>query len=106
MDIILILLATSALAGAAVGFRLKALALVPPAILIAVFSAVVLQMDGFGPGSGIATIVACLVLNQAAYILVQILGPALAFDRSLDNVRYCEPRRGRQQTVESNHCRQ
>ena len=83
MDIIVVMLATSALAGAAVGFRLKALALVPIALLIAVFSATVLHMNGFGRGSGIASIAACLILNQAAYIVVQIFGPGLASNRSL-----------------------
>ena len=99
MDIVLVLLATSVLAGAAVGFRLKALALVPIALLIAVFSAAILHMNGFGPGSGIATIVACLVSNQAAYVLVQILGPGLASDRSLDNVLDGEPHPARRGTM-------
>ena len=84
MDIVLVLLVTSALAGAAVGFRLKALALVPIGLLIAAFAAAVLHANGFGAGRGIATIVACLVLNQAAYILVQVLGPGIASDRTLD----------------------
>ena len=76
MDIVLVLLATSVLAGAAVGFRLKALALVPIALLIALFSATVLHMNGFGPGSGIATIVACLVSYQAALLLFKFSVPA------------------------------
>ena len=51
--------------------------------------------NGSGPGTGIATILACPALNQAAYIFVQIFGPRLTFDPSLDNVRDGEPRPGR-----------
>ena len=69
----LVLLAASALIGAAAGLRLKVFALVPIALLIALVSAAVLHMNGFGPGSGIVIIIACLGLNQAAYILVQLV---------------------------------
>lgn len=65
--------AASALVGAAAGLRLKVFALVPIALLIALVSAAVLHMNGFGPGSGIVIIIACLGLNQAAYILVQLV---------------------------------
>jgi hypothetical protein len=74
MDIALVLLAASALIGATAGLRLKAFALAPIALLIALVSAAVLRLHGFGSGSGIVIVVACLVLNQAAYILVQIFG--------------------------------
>ena len=69
MDIALVLLAASALIGATAGLRLKVFALAPIALLIALVSAAVLRMHGFGSGSGIVIVVACLVLNQAAYIL-------------------------------------
>ena len=72
MGITLVLLAASALIGAITGLRLKVFALVPIALLIALVSAAVLHMNGFGPGSGIVIIIAGLSLNQAAYILVQI----------------------------------
>jgi hypothetical protein len=103
MHIALILLASSALVGAAAGLRLKALALVPIAILIAVFSAAVLHMNGFGSGAGIAILIACLILNQVTYLFVQVLGSGLASHHSLDNETNGEPCRGRQQAVEDDH---
>ena len=53
MGITLVLLAASALIGAAAGLGLKVFALVPIALLIALVSAAVLHMNGFGPRSGI-----------------------------------------------------
>jgi hypothetical protein len=103
MDIALVLLAASALIGAAAGLRLKALALVPVASLIAVFSAAALHMNGFGPRSGIVIIIGCLILNQAAYLLVQVLCSGLASDPSSDNVTDGEPSAGRQQAIEDDH---
>ena len=103
MDIALILLAASAFIGAAAGLHLKALALVPIALLIAVFSAAVLQMNGFGSGAGIAILIACLLLNQATYLFVQVLGSGLASPRSLNNVTHREPCPGRQQAIEDDH---
>lgn len=103
MDIVLILLAASALIGAAAGLRLKALALVPVAFLIAVFSAATLHMNGFGPRSGIVIVIGCLILNQAVYLLVQVLGSRLVSDPSLDNVTDGEPRAGGQQAIEDDH---
>ena len=76
MDIIVpVLLFTSALIGAAAGLRYKVFVLVPITMVIVLFSASVLHMHGFRPGSGIFIMVACLVVNQAAYMIVQILAP-------------------------------
>jgi hypothetical protein len=58
MDIALVLLAASALIGATAGLRLKAFALAPIALLIALVSTAVLRLHGFGPGSGIVIIIA------------------------------------------------
>jgi hypothetical protein len=35
-------------------------------------------MNDFGPWSGIAIVIACLILNQAAYLIVQIYSPTFA----------------------------
>lgn len=72
------LLAFSMLFGALAVLRFKILVLVPSALLIAFFSAAVLHMNDFGPWSGIAIVIACLILNQAAYLIVQIYSPTLA----------------------------
>ena len=104
MDIALILLAASALIGATAGLRFKVFVLAPIALLIALVSAAVLHRHGFGSGSGIVIVVACLVLNQAAYILVQIFGLSFrASDLSLDDVTDGEPGPGREQAVDDDH---
>jgi hypothetical protein len=83
-----VLLAVSLLIGAAAGLRYKVFVLVPIATSLAFVSAAVLHINGFGAGSGIVVIVACLALNQAAYIIVQIFAqtaPLISDDRA-DNV--------------------
>ncbi len=72
------LLAGSMLFGALAGIRFKILVLVPSALLIAFVSATVLHMNDFGPWGGIAIVLACLFLNQAAYLIVQIYNPTFA----------------------------
>ena len=91
------LLFTSALIGAAAGLRYKVFVLVPIALLIALGSAAVLRTNDFRTESGIATITACLVLNQAAYMIVQIFAPTdhLISDDGADS----EPSSGREEDV-------
>lgn len=104
MDIALVLLAVSALIGAATGLRFKAFALVPIALLIALVSAAVLRLSGFGTGGGIVVIIGCLVLNQATYILVQIVGLGYGDSNlSLNDVFDGVPSSGREQAVDNNH---
>lgn len=104
MDIALVLLAISALLGAATGLRFKALALVPIALLIALVSAAVLRVSGFGTGGGIVVIIGCLVLNQATYLLIQIGGLGYGDSNpSLDDVFDDVPRTGREQAVDNNY---
>lgn len=103
MDIALILLVASALIGAVAGLRFKVLVLVPIALLIALVSAAVLRMYGFGAGSGIVTIAACLVLSQAAYLLVQASPRPSAFDPSFDDVTDGVPSPCREQAIDGDH---
>jgi hypothetical protein len=104
MDIALVLLAASALIGATAGLRLKAIVLAPIALLIVIVSAAVLRMHGFGSVSGIVIVVACLVLNQAAYLLVELLDLKSGVScLSLDDVTDGEPGPGRKQTVDDDH---
>jgi hypothetical protein len=77
-----VLLAGSMLFGALAGIRFKILVLVPSALMIALFSAAVLHLNDFGPWSGIAIVIACLILNQAAYLIVQIYSPTFALRSS------------------------
>ena len=72
---VVVLLALSVLTGIAAGLRFQVFVLVPIALSIGLLSAAILRMHGFGSGSGIALTIACLVLDQAAYMLVQIGHP-------------------------------
>lgn len=103
MDIALILLVASALIGAVAGLRFKVLVLVPIALLIALVSAAVLRMYGFGAGSGIVTIAACLVLSQTAYLLVQTSPRSSAFDPSFDDVTDGVPSPSPEQAIDGDH---
>lgn len=103
MDIVLILLSISALIGTIAGLRFKIFVLVPISLLIVLVSAAVLRTHGFGPGSGIAIIVAGLVVNQAAYVLIQIGLGANASHPSLDDVTDGEPTSDRKQAVDDDH---
>lgn len=103
MDIVLVLLSTSALIGATAGLRFNVFVLVPIALLIVLVSAAVLNMHGFGPGSGIAVTVACLVVNQAAYVFIQIGLGASASDLSFDEVTDGKPATDRKQGADDDH---
>ena len=70
MTSILILLALSVLSGFVVGkSRFSWPALIVMGAVLAPLTAAVLQWQGFAPLPGIFTIVACLVVNQLAYVL-------------------------------------
>jgi hypothetical protein len=66
---ILILIALSALAGFAAGSFFRWSALVVTAVWLAPLAAFALQRQDFTAVSGISIIVACLAINQAAYVI-------------------------------------
>jgi hypothetical protein len=67
MTAMIVLLALSALIGFALGrFSWRAIAL--SSLALAVLASAVLHRQGFGPLAGIAIIVACLTINQMAYL--------------------------------------
>jgi hypothetical protein len=67
MCTVLILLALSALSGLALGASFSWHAISVSGVVLAGLSAATLHVAGFDALSGIATIVACLTLNQLAY---------------------------------------
>ena len=69
MNAILVLLAVSSLLGLVLGFYFSWLAIGVLGLALAFLSAVVLQHEGFGSLAGIAIIVACLTVNQLAYLI-------------------------------------
>jgi hypothetical protein len=76
MTSILILLALSTLSGFVLGRRyLTWHAILAAGAALAPLSAVVLQIQGFAALSGISTIVACLTVNQVAYLVGAICAP-------------------------------
>jgi hypothetical protein len=68
MNAILFLLAVDTLAGLALGLYFSWLAIVASGIALAVLAAAVLEREGHGALAGIAIIVACLRVNQIAYL--------------------------------------
>jgi hypothetical protein len=76
------LLAVSAFVGLVLGFYFSWRAILVSGLILAIVAATVLQWEGFGALAGIAIIVACLTVNQIAYLIGVTLvtrGP----DRSL-----------------------
>jgi hypothetical protein len=66
---ILILLAGSALVGFVLGCNFSWPAILVSGLLLAIISAVVVQKADFGAVAGIATLVACLTVNQISYLV-------------------------------------
>ena len=69
MSAILVLLAASALLGFALGLYFSWIAIVISGFVLAIVSAVVLQIEGVGFVAGVAIIVVCLAVNQIAYLI-------------------------------------
>jgi glucose dehydrogenase len=64
-----VLLALSAAIGLALGTSFSWFAILVPSVAVAGLSAAVLQIAGFGVIPGIAIVVACLTVNQLAYVM-------------------------------------
>jgi hypothetical protein len=79
MTVVIVLLALSAGTGLALGASFNWYAIPISSPPLAILSAAVLQMAGFGALSGIATVVACLTVNQITFV---IMGVILAYTRS------------------------
>jgi hypothetical protein len=69
MSSILILLALSALSGFVLASYFSWPAILVAGVVLAPLSAIVLQNQGFGALSGICVVVACLTINQVAYVI-------------------------------------
>jgi len=82
MSAAFILLALGAATGLALGTSFSWFAVLISSVVLAALSAAVLQIAGFGALSGIAIIVACLTVNQLAYVM----GVALA-NRGLEGAK-------------------
>jgi hypothetical protein len=80
MDVILLLLAVSAIVGLVLGLYFSWIAIAASGLVLAIVSAIVLQKEGFGFFSGISTVAACLTVNQLAYLV----GVTLAIRGSQD----------------------
>ena len=69
MNTVLILLTLSAVSGLALASSFSWYAIAMSGVVLAGLSAAALHLAGFGALSGIALIVACLTLNQLAYVV-------------------------------------
>jgi hypothetical protein len=68
MSAVILLIALSALIGFVLGTSFSWLAIAASSIGIAVLASAILQIQGFGALPGIAIAVACLTVNQMAYL--------------------------------------
>jgi hypothetical protein len=68
MGAVVILLTVSALIGFALAGTFSWFAIGVAGIALALFSAAMLHLQGFGALSGIAITAACLIVNQASYL--------------------------------------
>ena len=68
MSALVVLLALSVLIGFALGKSFSWVAIAASSAGIAVLSSAILQTQGFGALPGIALVVACLTVNQMAYL--------------------------------------
>ncbi|MHC2331406.1 hypothetical protein [Bradyrhizobium sp. USDA 4454] len=75
MTIALTLLLTSTLVGLATSFYFRVWTLMLVSPLIAVLAAIVLQSDGYAFATGAPIVVACLAVNQIAYLAGALLSP-------------------------------
>jgi membrane protein DedA with SNARE-associated domain len=68
-DVLLFLPVASATLGLVAGFFFSWIAILVSGSVLAILAAAVLQHESFGLLAGIAIIVACLTLNQIAYLI-------------------------------------
>jgi hypothetical protein len=69
MNAIFVLLAVSAILGVTLGLRFPWPAILVSGTVLSIVSATILQKAGFAYLEGIAIIVACLTINQVAYLI-------------------------------------
>jgi hypothetical protein len=98
MSVVVVLFALSALIGFALGKSFSFFAIGAASIGVAVVSTATLEMHGFGAASGIAIVVACMTLSQAAYLAATCSRQEL-FDKKTDK----EPRDRRGNNVAGKH---
>ena len=70
MTTVILLVALSALIGFSLGRSFSWFAIAASSIGIALLSSMILQIQGFSSLPGIAVVVACLTINQMAYLPV------------------------------------
>lgn len=73
MDVVLVAMAASALLGLATGLVFRVWAMGPVSLIVASGSAVAANFHGYGFMDGILTVVASLVISQAAYAVPTFL---------------------------------
>ena len=94
MNAVLILLAVSAIVGLVLGSYFSWIAILASGLVLAIASATVLQHMAFGVLAGIAIIVACLSVNQIAYLVGATLthrGPKERYASLLDDQPHDDP---------------
>jgi hypothetical protein len=87
MSALIVLLALSGLIGFALGKSFSWVAIAASSAGIAVLSSAILQTRGFGALPGIALVVACLTVNQMAYLLSAFGRSSGLFQKQADKDR-------------------
>jgi hypothetical protein len=95
MTALIVLLALSALIGFAIGTSFSWLTIATSSAGIAVLSSAILQIQGFGALPGIALVVACLTVNQMAYLAGVFGRSSGLFQKQADE----EPSQGRNSDI-------
>jgi hypothetical protein len=95
MTVVIVLLALSVVIGFALGTSFSWLAIAASSAGIAVLSSMMLQIQGFGTLPGIAIVVACLTINQMAYLAGVFRRPSGLFQNQANK----EPSRRRNNDV-------
>jgi hypothetical protein len=94
MIAVLILLALSAAIGFVLGSALTWYSILMSGAILAIVSAAALHGAGVGAVAGIGIIVACLIVNQAAYLIGLMRRDSLVHEQADD-----EPREGRDDDI-------
>ena len=85
MSAAFILLVLSAATGLALGMLFSWFAIAASSIGLAVLSSAILQIQGFDALPGIAIVVACLTVNQIAYLAGAFRRPSRLSQKEADN---------------------
>jgi len=75
MNGVWVVLAASALLGLAIGLVFRVWAMILISLIIASASAIIANLHGYGLTEGVLTVIACLFVSQATYLVATFMAP-------------------------------